>query len=192
MAARYDCMIVNWKGMFKTVQHSTVFMKWNRGFSSNCTRNIHRPSTPEKEVNWKENTTRKIAKRRKIATDWKVYACSDIDLGQESFEHDWSPFLWWNFLRFSWPLNIFVHNTVFKSWNLGFPATAPVIFIGLLRLKKWSTEKKHRKKDRDRFESLRLLRYRSWRSSIPLRNVLQPKNRDLSSKIYCVSFGGIS
>ena len=62
---------------------------------------------------------------------------------QESFEHDLSPFLWWNFLRFSWPLNIFVHNTVFKSWNLGFPATAPVIFIGLLRLKKWSTEKKN-------------------------------------------------
>ena len=61
---------------------------------------------------------------------------------QESFEHDLSPFLWWNFLRFSWPLNIFVHNTVFKSWNLGFLATAPVIFIGLLRLKKWSTEKK--------------------------------------------------
>ena len=31
--------------------------------SSNCTRNIHRPSTPEKEVNWKENTAGKIAKR---------------------------------------------------------------------------------------------------------------------------------
>ena len=61
---------------------------------------------------------------------------------QWSFEHDLSPLLRWNFLRFSEPLNIFVHNTVFKCWNLGFPATAFVIFIGLLRLKKWPTEKK--------------------------------------------------
>ena len=61
---------------------------------------------------------------------------------QWSFEHDLSPLLQWNFLRFSEPLNIFVHNTVFKCWNLGFPATAFVIFIGLLRLKKWPTEKK--------------------------------------------------
>ena len=61
---------------------------------------------------------------------------------QWSFEHDLSPLLQWNFLRFSEPLNIFVHNTVFECWNLGFPATAFVIFIGLLRLKKWPTEKK--------------------------------------------------
>ena len=61
---------------------------------------------------------------------------------QWSFEHDLSPLLRWNFLRFSEPLNIFVHNTVFKCWNLGFPVTAFVIFIGLLRLKKWPTEKK--------------------------------------------------
>ena len=61
---------------------------------------------------------------------------------QWAFEHDLSSFLRWNFLRFSEPLNIFVHNTVFKCWNLGFPANAVVIFIGLLRLKKWSTEKK--------------------------------------------------
>ena len=32
--------------------------------SSNCMRNIHRPSTPEKEVNRKENTLWKIAKKR--------------------------------------------------------------------------------------------------------------------------------
>ena len=31
---------------------------------------------------------------------------------------------------------------VFMWWNLGLPATAPVIFTGLLRLKKRSTEKK--------------------------------------------------
>ena len=34
--------------------------------SSNCTRSIHRPSTPEKEVNWKGDTVGKIAYRRKI------------------------------------------------------------------------------------------------------------------------------
>ena len=34
--------------------------------SSNYTRNIHRPSTPEKEVNRKENTVNKIAKGRQI------------------------------------------------------------------------------------------------------------------------------
>ena len=32
--------------------------------SSSCTRNIHWPSTAEKEVNRKENTVWKIAKRR--------------------------------------------------------------------------------------------------------------------------------
>ena len=41
--------------------------------SSNCTRNINRPSPPEKEVNRKENTVGKIAKK---ATDSKVHACS--------------------------------------------------------------------------------------------------------------------
>ena len=34
--------------------------------SSNYTRNIHRPSTPEKEVNRKENTVDKITKGRQI------------------------------------------------------------------------------------------------------------------------------
>ena len=42
-------------------------------------------STPEKEVNRKENTEGKIAKRRQIATDSKVNACSDIDLGEVLF-----------------------------------------------------------------------------------------------------------
>ena len=46
--------------------------------SGNCTRNIHRPSAPEKEVNRKENTVGKIANR----TASKVYTCSDIDLGE--------------------------------------------------------------------------------------------------------------
>ena len=55
--------------------------------SSNCTCNIHRPSNPEKEVNRKENTVGKIAKRRLIATDSKVYACSDVDLGEVLFHY---------------------------------------------------------------------------------------------------------
>ena len=77
-------------------------------------------------------------------------------------------------------------------WNLGFQATAPEIFIGLLNLKKRSTEKKTPWETLPKGKSLLMLGYRSWRSSIPLRNILRPKNRDLSSKIYCVSFGGIS
>ena len=47
--------------------------------SSNCTRNIYRPSTAEKEVNRKENTVGKTATRRQIATDSKVYAYSDLN-----------------------------------------------------------------------------------------------------------------
>ena len=53
--------------------------------SSNCTRNIFRPSTPEKEVNREENTVGKITNRRQIATDSKVYACSDTDFGEVLF-----------------------------------------------------------------------------------------------------------
>ena len=34
--------------------------------SGNCTRNIHSPPTPEKEVNRKENIAGKIARRRQI------------------------------------------------------------------------------------------------------------------------------
>ena len=51
---------------------------------SNCTRYVHRPSTPGKEVNRTENTVRKIAtqKATDTATYSKVYACSDIDLGE--------------------------------------------------------------------------------------------------------------
>ena len=41
----------------------------------------------KKEVNRKENTVGKIAKRRLIATDSKVYACSDVDLGEVLFHY---------------------------------------------------------------------------------------------------------
>ena len=63
-------------------------------------------------------------------------------------------------------------------WNLGFQATAPVILIGLLRLKEGLTEKKtprERLQKGNRVESLRMLRNRSWRSSIPLRNALRQR-----------------
>ena len=46
-------------------------------------------------------------------------------------------------------------------WNLGFPKTAPVIFIGPLPLKKRSTDEKtpwERLPKGDRFESVRMLR----------------------------------
>ena len=56
-------MIITWKGVLKTVQHNTVlFVMESR---SNCTCNIHKLSS-EKEVNWKENTVGKIARRRQI------------------------------------------------------------------------------------------------------------------------------
>ena len=84
-------------------------------FSSNCTRNIHRPSKPEKEVNRKENTLGNIAKKA------KVYSCSDIDLGEVLFHYvmfcdkeiaifrvRFIAFLQWNFLRFVGPLKICV------------------------------------------------------------------------------------
>ena len=66
----------------------------------------------------------------------------------------------------------------FMWWNLGFLVTASVIFISLVRLKKRSTEKEtpwERLPKGDRFESLCKLRYRSWRSFIPLRNVLRQR-----------------
>ena len=71
-------------------------------------------------------------------------------------------------------------------WNLGFQATAPVIFIGLLNLKKRSTEKKTPWETLPKGKSLLMIGYRSWRSSIPLRNVLRQRNSDISSKIYRV------
>lgn len=57
------------------------------GVSSNCACKIHRLSTLEKEVNRKENTVGKIAKRRQIATDSKVYACPSKDLGEVLFHY---------------------------------------------------------------------------------------------------------
>ena len=48
--------------------------------SRNFYRNIHKPSTPEKEVNRKENTVGKIAKRLQIRK--YVYACLDTNLNE--------------------------------------------------------------------------------------------------------------
>ena len=67
-----------------------------------------------------------------------------------------------------------------------------MIFLGLLGLKKRSTQNKtpwERFSKGDRLKSLQMLRYRSWPSSIQLRDILQQRiNGDLSSKIYSVSF----
>ena len=52
--------------------------------SSNCTRKIHRPCAPEKEINRKGNTVGKICQK---ATDSKVYASLDTDLGEVSFHY---------------------------------------------------------------------------------------------------------
>ena len=49
------------------------------GVSSNCTCDIHRPSTPKNEVNRKENTVERSLRK---ATDSKAEACSYIDLGE--------------------------------------------------------------------------------------------------------------
>ena len=60
-------------------KHFSSFHVMESRASSNCTRNIYRPSTAEKEVNRKENTVGKTATRRQIATDSKVYAYSDLN-----------------------------------------------------------------------------------------------------------------
>ena len=54
------------------------------------------------------------------------------------------------------------------SWNLEFPVTARVIFIGTLPLKERSTEEKtlwERLPKGDRFESLRMLRSQEAQAS---------------------------
>ena len=84
MAARYDRTIVIWKGVLK--QLDSIYVMESR-VSSNCTRNIHGPSAPEKEVNRKEDTPEKIAKRRQIATDLKIYAYPNTDLSEFLFNN---------------------------------------------------------------------------------------------------------
>ena len=59
MVARYDRTIDIWKGVLKN-----SFYVMESSVSSNYTRNIHKSSTPKKEVNRRENTVGKIAKRR--------------------------------------------------------------------------------------------------------------------------------
>ena len=66
MAARYDHAIVIWKGVLKTVRRSTVFMWWNLGFPMIALLIFIGLLRLKKEVNQKENTVEKIAKRRQI------------------------------------------------------------------------------------------------------------------------------
>ena len=54
--------------------------------SSNRSGNIHKPSTPEKEVN-REKKKHRGKKDCQKATDSKVYACSDTDLGKVLFHY---------------------------------------------------------------------------------------------------------
>ena len=49
--------------------------------------------------------------------------------------------IWKGVLKTVW------HNTVFMWWNIGFPATTPIIFLGLLHLKKGQPKGKHCGKD---------------------------------------------
>ena len=46
--------------------------------SRNCTRNIPRPSTPGKEVNWNENTVGTIAKRRQLPRRIRKFTLTQI------------------------------------------------------------------------------------------------------------------
>ena len=84
-------------------------------------------------------------------------------------------------------------------WNVGFPETAPVIFIGLLRLKKRSTEKKN---TAEKITNRRQIATDSKvyacsdidLSEVPCHYVMfcDKENRDVSSKIFRLSFDGIS
>ena len=51
--------------------------------SSDCTRNIHRPFTPEKDVTKKKPPWERLPK----ATDSKVHGCLDTDFGEVLFHY---------------------------------------------------------------------------------------------------------
>lgn len=59
----HDCYL---KRCVKNSSTKFSFYEMESRVSSNCTRNISEPFTPEYEVNRKENTVGKIAKRRQI------------------------------------------------------------------------------------------------------------------------------
>ena len=81
-------------------------------------------------------------------------------------------------------------------WNIGFPAIAPVIFIGLLRLKKRSTEKKTPPWERlPEATDSKVYAYSDTDHGEVLYHYIMfcdKENSDLLSKIYRVSFSGIS
>ena len=95
--------------------------------SSNCTRNTHRPSTPEKEVNRKENTVGKIAKRRLIATDSnqmqilaKFYSITHYFATKkiEIFRARFIAFPWVEFPKICWTFLVPVDKKKFIRPNL--------------------------------------------------------------------------
>ena len=59
----HDCYL---KRCVKSSSTKYSFYEMESRVSSNCTRNISEPFTPEYEVNRKENTVGKIAKQRQI------------------------------------------------------------------------------------------------------------------------------
>ena len=130
---------------------------------------LHRIFWPHEIWVWKLSTSSKIVSKTNMV------ACYDC-----------------NSVNWKGVFKTVLHNIVFMWWNLGFPAIAPVTFIGLLCLKKRSTEKKKHRGKRlpkgNRFKILNMLRYRSWWSSIPLCNIIcNRESKDLLSKICHIS-----
>ena len=76
----HDCYLKRYN---KNIFTQYNFYVMESRVSSNCTRNIHRPSTSEREVNQKENAGKDCVK----ATESKVYACSDTDRGEVLFHY---------------------------------------------------------------------------------------------------------
>ena len=77
----HDCYL---KRCVKNSLTQYSFHVMESSVSSNCTRNIHWPSTAEKEVNRKRKHRVKDCQE---TTESKVYACSDIDLGEVLFHY---------------------------------------------------------------------------------------------------------
>ena len=88
--------------------------------SSRCTRNIHRPSRPEKEANRKENTVQKITKRRHMTRQIRKFTLHYVMLWNKEnrdLRARFIVFLLVDFLRFAGLLNICVPFLVSVNKN---------------------------------------------------------------------------
>ena len=96
MAARYDCTIVIWKGVLKTVKNNTVFMWCNPGCPATA------PVIFIGVLRLKKRSPKRKHREKDCekATDSKVYACSDTDLAEVLFyyimfgDKKWGSFEW--------------------------------------------------------------------------------------------------